>query len=127
MAAIKLYADDRGIYRAASDDDMTAPDNPSALLETLVSELLYGGDAYVQALPEGDIWRMLIVVPPHTAAADWQSVLDYAMSVIQQFFAIGPEAAGWYRYEDDRAPGGWHMRIRTVMLPDMSFLAEVTG
>ncbi len=126
MTAIKLYADDRGVYRAERDDDMAAPDNPSALLETLVSDLRHGGDGYVQALPVGDSWRMLVVVPPHTAAGDYESLLSYAVSVIGQFFAIGPVAAGWYPYAVDLAPGGWHMRLRTVMLPPMGFLAEVT-
>lgn len=125
MTAIKLYADDRGLYRAALADDMTAPDNPSALLETMTAELLYGGDGYVQALPDGDGWHMLVVVPPHTAAGDYQSVLAYAMSVIRQFFAIGPDVAGWFRYGDDLAPGGWYMRIRSVELPSMGFLADV--
>ncbi len=126
MTAIKLYADDRGIiYRAERDDDMTAPDNHSALLEVGSAELA-DADGHLQAIPEGDGWRMLIVVPPHTASGDWQPLLTYAVSMITQFYAIGPEAAGWYRHDDATAPGAWYIRVQAHYdLPDLSFLDDV--
>jgi hypothetical protein len=127
MNSIKLYADQRGVYRAEPADDPTAPDDQAALLEVVTADLVNGGDGHLQALPEAGGWRMLVVVPPHTAAGDWQPLLTYALSMITQFFAIGPDAAGWSRYGDDMAPGGWYIRARTYHdLPDLSFLDEVT-